>query len=170
MTISENDFVSMGILTLALHLIVYLLALRSRLRTEAAIFVYHFVPTVILFVCSVIFFVISMTEERIASAITLISLNGIYSLTFLELWTLSQISYSRELLIKAKANKFLSTSSHVDELARLGDRKRSERLQSLCDLGLLLPTDDGWKLSTRGKLIAGLLQLLNWLPNLKSRG
>jgi phosphoglycerol transferase MdoB-like AlkP superfamily enzyme len=170
MNISENMFLGGGLLSLVLHTLIYLLALRSTLRTEASIFLYHLLLAFALLVFSVVFVVTSMTEERIASAITLISLNGIYSLTFLELWTLSQISYSRELLIKAKANKFLSTSSHVDELARLGDRKRSERLQSLCDLGLLLPTDDGWKLSTRGKLIAGLLQLLNWLPNLKSRG
>lgn len=170
MGISETNFLSVGLLVLAIHFFLYLVALRRRLRSEAAIFLYHLLPTVTLCVCSVIFVLISMTEERIASVITLISMNGIYSLTFLELWSLSQISYSREVLVKVKSGHLLSISSHADDLAEVGNKKRMERLHSLCEMGLLLRTTDGYGLSTRGKFIARALQFLNWLPNLKSRG
>jgi hypothetical protein len=170
MAVSETNFLSIGILALAIHLFIYLVALRRRLRTEVAIFLFHLVPTLTMFVCSVIFVLISMTEERVASAITLISTNGIYSLTFLELWSLSQISYSREVLVKVKSGHLLSISSYTDELAAIGDKKRTERLIALCNMGLLSRTKDVYGLSMRGIFIAKALQLLNWLPNLKSRG
>lgn len=170
MTVSENVFLGGGLFSLVLHTLIYLLALRSTLRTEVSIFLYHLLLAFALLVFSVFFAVTSMSDERIASAVTLVSLNGIYSLTFLELWTLSQISYSREVLMKAKSGNLTFNSSNVDELAAIGEKKRSDRLQSLFSMGLLLPTTDGWILSTRGRLFAGLLQLLNWLPNLKARG
>lgn len=48
MGISETNFLSVGLLVLAIHFFLYLVALRRRLRSEAAIFLYHLLPTVTL--------------------------------------------------------------------------------------------------------------------------
>lgn len=167
---SAAKFLNYGVAAMALHVIAYMLVCRPKLRTETAILAFHVFLALALFVFAVIFVVLSIDEERWAAAVALVSVNGIYSLTFLELWTLSQISYSRELLVRAKNGKLRSASSNADELVRLGNEKRSARLLSLRSMGLLASTEHGWKLGRRGKLVAAVLQLLLWLPNLRLRG
>jgi hypothetical protein len=168
--VTVNEFLAYGLAALLLHASVYLVGLRQVLRTEFAIFAYHLFPSLLLFTWGVAFAVSDLSDDRIAAAVALTGLNGIYSLTFLELWTLSQISYSREVLVKAKTGNLRPASSHADDLSRLGDEKRTARLESLRDMGLLAATQGGWKLDKRGRMVSALLQLLLWLPNLRSRG
>lgn len=165
-----NEFLGYGILALLVHTSVYLVGLRQVLRSEFAIFAYHLFPSLLLFALAVAFAMSDLSDDRIAAAVALTALNGIYSLTFLELWTLSQISYSREVLVKAQAGNLHSASSHADHLWRLGDEKRTARLESLRGMGLLASTPDGWKLGRRGRALSAFLQFLLWLPNLRSRG
>ncbi len=92
--------VAVGLSYLALHFLLYVLVLRGRplVQSERGIFLYHFgsaaVFTLVAFCLAVSYF----SDAAIAIAIGLSALHGIYSLSFLELWTLAEGSYSMSIL------------------------------------------------------------------------
>ena len=98
------------------------------------------------------------------------SIYGIYSLSFLELWTLSQISYSREILVKAKNGIISENNDYFVQLQNLGDQKRVARLNSLKSKRIIFIKNNAWHLTKLGLFIANILNIILWLPNIKNRG
>jgi hypothetical protein len=86
------------------------------------------------------------------------------------LWTLSQISYSREILLKAKLNQSSSPPKNQQDLEDLGIQKKIARIDSLQRMKILKKKNQGWALTSLGKFIALNLKILLWLPNLRDRG
>src|SRR5438093_12043221 len=86
---------------LVTHFLIYLIVLRNTrlFRSERVIFLYHFIPAVIMALAVVGLSIVLSSEEMLASAVLVISLQGIYSLSFLELWSLAHGSYSISILI-----------------------------------------------------------------------
>lgn len=163
-------FILFIILLLIMHLSVYFIFFRYILKTEQSIFGYHFLIFVLILLCSTFNFYLLPIEENFYTCVLACSIAAIYSLTFLELWTLSQISYSREILLKAKEKILNSNSSDTEELQQLGAKKRMERLSSLKNMGLLSEDQGLWSLTPKGKTIALSLIALLKISNLKDRG
>jgi hypothetical protein len=164
--------VAVGLSYLALHFLLYVLVLRGRplVQSERGIFLYHFgsaaVFTLVAFCLAVSYF----SDAAIASAIGLSALHGIYSLSFLELWTLAEGSYSMSILTGIDSQGMLSRNALIDAFARIGDAKKGNRLSVLSNLSLGRREGSYWRLSARGQLLAILLNALVWLAAIKKRG
>ena len=157
---------------LALHFFTYVFVLRKLeiFELEKSIFLYHVIPA-FLFCCAVLFSLVANTSEQyIAVAVALICVHGIYSLTFLELWTLSQISFSREVLIHVAKHGSLETAPPPRDLVQIGESKRSGRLDVMLRLRLIEQEDDHFHLTRRGRLVGSALATIAWLANLRETG
>ena len=152
------------------HFLAYAVWLRhtGRLATEKAILKYHLFSACALTIIAVSCIAILPGDEVIAIAVGVVFAHGIYSLTFLELWTLSQISYTRDMLLKARDAEL--NAGATEDLARIGDRKRIERLEALSRTGLIRREHGRWAHGPLGRLFARFLVLVLWLPDLRSRG
>ena len=163
-------FILFVTLLLIIHLSVYFIFFRHILKTEQSIFGYHFLIFLLILICSIFNFYLVPIYENFYTCVLACCIAAIYSLTFLELWTLSQISYSREILLKVREKTLNSNSSDAVELQKLGAKKRIERLSSLKNMGLLREDHGLWSLTQKGKTLALLLITLLKLSNLKDRG
>jgi hypothetical protein len=154
------------------HFAAYLLFFRhrGRLSTERSVFRYHFVSACLLSLAAILGVIRNPGDAAIATAIGVIFAHGIYSLSFLELWTLSQISYSREILLLAKLRGQFAKNAPPPELTRVGDSKKNDRFESLCRLKLLRHDGEVIKLTLPGRLIGNTLRAIAWLAHLKATG
>jgi hypothetical protein len=164
--------VAVGLSYLAAHVLLYVFMLRGRplVQSERGIFLYHFVSAVLF---ALVTFGVALThfnDAAIAIAIGLVAVHGIYSLSFLELWTLAEGSYSMSILTEIASQGTLSRNALIDAFARIGDAKKSDRLFVLSKLSLGCRDGCYWRLSARGHLLANLLNVLVWLAVIKKRG
>jgi hypothetical protein len=152
------------------HLAVFVLWFRHRTwaASERAILLFHLIPAVLVVAAAVFLLVVKWNEASFAVFLSLVSAHGIYSLTFLELWTLAQISYSRDVLRNVRENGLDETA--VADLVTLGERKRAARLGVLASSGLVRREQDRWTLTAKGRIAARLLSLVAWLPAIKAPG
>lgn len=154
------------------HLLLYCLIMRRLplFARENVIFLYHALSTAV--VVAVAFGLAlargSPTGWLIGLAVT--SLHGIYSLSFLELWSLAEGSYSLSILAAFGTPADGEKGIGLAALDRIGSRKRASRLESLGRLGLVRARGDRWELTSRGRAVAAGLSLVAWLANLKKLG
>jgi len=100
------------------------------------------------------------TDEQVAGAVMIVGLQGIYSLSFLELWSLAQGGYSLRILMDWEAT---GRTPDWTGLQRIGAAKKANRLASLQRLSLLLTHQSNFSLSRRGRLVAAALAGVNRL-------
>jgi hypothetical protein len=164
--------VAVGLSYLALHFLLYVLVLRGRplVQSERGIFLYHFGSAAVFTLAALCLAVTYFSDAAIAIAVGLSALHGIYSLSFLELWTLAEGSYSMSILTGIASQGTLSRDALIDAFARIGDAKKSDRLSVLLNLSLGRRDGTYWRLSARGQLLAILLNALVWLAAIKKRG
>jgi len=163
--------VLIGLGYLLAHLAAYLFLLRliAALRTERGVFLYHFV-SFCAFVAAAAFTGAPDAARAVTYAFAAAAAHGIYSMSFLELWSLSQISYSFDVLHAIQAAPARDPEDLVTELARTGDAKKAKRVASLARLGLAIDSGDRVSLTTLGGSIAMALRSLRWLANLRESG
>lgn len=169
---SPANYWLLSAIYLALHFGAYALTLRKLppFKLEKFIFLYHFISA-LLFSCVVLLGLVNhMTEQHIAAAVSVVCAHGIYSLTFLELWTLSQISFSRELLIHIETYGSLEICPPPAHLVLLGESKKVERLHAMLRLQLIALEDNQFHLTSRGRLVSSVLAAIAWLANLNKTG
>jgi hypothetical protein len=158
---------------LVTHFLVYLLMGRKLtvLRSERGIFRFHALSALTVVACSAIWGLFSGSSGGIAVILGVAAMHGIYSLSFLELWTLSQISYSRDILDAAMRGP-APNSELIAQLATVGDDKKVSRLKGLETLGLIRVAGDSGTIQLRraGKAVSLVLTTLRWLTNLRSTG
>jgi hypothetical protein len=161
-----------GLGYLALHVLLYLVVLRDRrpFQSERGIFLYHFLSATVFTVVALAAAVSPFSDAALAVAIGLIAMHCIYSLSFLELWSLAEGSYSMSILTGIASQGTLSRKSLVDAFACIGDAKKGNRLSVLSNLSLARREGSHWQLSARGRLLAGMLNVLVWLAAIKNRG
>jgi hypothetical protein len=153
----------LSILYILAHFAVYIAFVRGSSwgKTERGIFLYHF--------CSFLTFaattmgLCAFSGFRMGLWITLLALHGIYSLTFLELWSLTQGSYSLQLLQAAAKNGDLSHLRRLSELRELGDSKIERRLAALSGLRLIRAQAKNISLTLLGSILAYFFRLVVWL-------
>ena len=100
----------------------------------------------------------------------MISLHGIYSVSFLELWSLAQGGYSLSILEKSASGANLAAPRLRRELEEIGDAKRRERLAALRSLGLIAGDPEQLGLTASGRLCHTALRTITVLANLQSVG
>lgn len=145
------------------HLAAYVAFVRGSSwgKTERGIFLYHF--------CSFLTFAATTMALcafhgfDIGIWISVLAFHGIYSLTFLELWSLTQGSYSLQLLEAAAKNGDLPHLRKLSELRELGDSKIEQRLASLSALHLIRGQAKNIKLTLLGSILASFFRLVVWL-------
>lgn len=147
---------------LLLHLFLYLLWFR-RLRHfggEAGIFLYHALPACVLGLLGLANVAVEQSAEAVAGLVFVLAGHGIYSLSFLELWSLAQGSYSLQVLDAVERHPGAMPAPVRDELEWVGAKKKAGRLSSLEQLRLIDRRGRVFLLSYLGVAVsAGLLAL-----------
>jgi hypothetical protein len=135
---------------------------RPAFRRERTIFLYHLCSW-IAGVC--VFGILGLMTRGwpVAGVFVVLcgSLHGIYSLSFLELWSLSQGSYSLSILAEVERDPSLqSLLLDTARLGAIGQQKRNARLISLQQLGLL---NQQGIITGTGRGIAAVIAGIIWL-------
>ena len=146
-------------LHVAINLALYI-ALRRRitwLTSEQGILLYQALSSAVLIVVG--FAVVSMdpSVRVMAGLVAATALHGIYSLSFLELWSLAEGSYSLSILEHIEQATRQDQAVDVNGLESLGGSKNEQRLGSLERLGLIRGTADQVTLTHRGRRVARVL-------------
>jgi hypothetical protein len=129
-------------------------------RTERGIFLYHAVSATLFSIAALGTCVIAFNDVTLAVTLGLVAAHGIYSLSFLELWSLAQGSFSIGIIAGAQSGSSLSRAPLIESFARIGDHKKCNRLATLSKLGLIEHHDGSWMLTSRGVLLGKLLASL----------
>jgi hypothetical protein len=148
---------------LVVHLVVYVIWYRHvpKLRTEAAILAYHVLSYG--FLLGVLTLAGAMLgQPGWIAALFAGGLHGIYSLSFLELWSLTQGSYSLGILARIAQNGGQASGQELATLQGIGATKQAERRGALHRLGL---TQLDGAPTFRGRLAAVPLRAILWLSN-----
>jgi hypothetical protein len=143
---------------LLMHFFVYVIDLRRRrfFRTEKGIFLLHMVSALAIVAVVAGAFLWSPNIERFALLIAAGAAHGIYSLSFLEIWVLSEGGYSLRILNELVARGGATTEALERQFTDLSARKKMGRIESLMSLGLIEPQDGRIGLTGKGRSIAGL--------------
>ena len=147
------------------HFLAYVTLLRhsARLRTERGVFLYHLVPAMVAGLAGLAFVFAGSAPSRFAELVLVLSVQGIYSISFLELWSLAQGGYSLSILRSVARSEGNGVDPDFSRLKWIGETKQRERIVGLERLGLIVVTDR-IALTRRGKRIAFLLHsLLEWV-------
>ena len=135
---------------------------RPAFRGERTIFLYHLFSWIIS-VGGAGAWGLSAQGWPAAGALAVLcgSLHGIYSLSFLELWSLSQGSYSLSILAEVGQDCTLqSLRQSAAGTGMIGRQKRDARLRSLRGLGLLNPQG---AITAPGRAVAAVIAGIIWL-------
>lgn len=155
---------------LACHLLLYATALRTlpAFSRENVIFRYHWVSAAI--VGSVVTVAVATTRRwsDLAAAVGVLSLHGIYSMSFLELWSLAQGGYSVSILEEAgHVGPPVEAKRDVSILHQMGASKTRNRLETLERLGFVRGQGGLIALTPFGRVVAGALLVIARILNLR---
>lgn len=151
---------------LVAHLAAYVLVLRGRagLRSEKGIFLYHLASAVLAGLVALAFAVLEPDAFGLAGVVLVLSLHGIYSVSFLELWSLAQGGYSLSIIAGVVQAEASGKEPDFAGLAAIGRAKQADRVAALARLGLVSGTEGRIALTSRGDRIAFLLHALrSWV-------
>ena len=152
-------FFAYTIVYLGLHLLVYRTVLRDRwpcFGTERGIFLYH---TASFLAANLTVIGLGLEGSWPIWLAFMIGTHGIYSLSFLELWSLAQGSYSLALLTMIDRLGPKASATRLQESAVIGRQKSEARNADLARLWLL---QDGQSGPSRLTVIGGFLAGLFW--------
>jgi hypothetical protein len=146
-----NTIVVAAVTHVAMHLIVYkvLLALRvTFIRTERGIFLYHLLS--FLLMAAILPW---LSEDMALSLMLAVGLHGLYSLSFLEVWSLTQGSYSLS-LIEIIHRSPAARPETITASITIGAEKTQGRTEDLAKMGLVRHEGTTVKLTAIGKIAA----------------
>lgn len=107
--------------------------------------------------------------DRASAVVAALSLHGIYSMSFLVLWSSSEGGFSLRML-KALEGGPRTRAEILDEFVRLGDEKRSRRLSSLRQSGWVRQVGDHYRPTAAGVALAWGLVLLHRINHFERTG
>lgn len=161
------------------HLLLYLVVLRRlpSFRLERTIFLYHMVSALVVTVAALAEALLgsgttgggfgvalgSGTLPAFEAAVAVIALHGIYSISFLEVWSLAQGGYSLQIMKLLEDAERRSERVDVEALRAIGAAKQSDRLAGLIGAGLVRARGARVELTAVGRLLAAFFALLAWL-------
>jgi hypothetical protein len=147
---------------LAAHFAAYIVVLRHRagLQSEKGIFLYHFASAILVGLTGAVFAVLEPDRFGLSGLVLVLSLHGIYSVSFLELWSLAQGGYSLSIIAGVAQAEASGTEPDFRALAAIGEAKQDDRVAALQKMGLVTRTGGRIALTARGGRIAFLLHTL----------
>lgn len=153
---------------LGLHLLLYVGLFRffAMFCQERTIFLYHAGPVLLWGLILVGFFLGEPTIERLEMVVFMACLHGIYSITFLEFWSLAQGGYSLTILQKISRDKDCDFSF----FRNVGSAKQENRLDGLLGLGLVRINNNRLALTSKGYIVATCFSLVARIVNLQEEG
>jgi hypothetical protein len=155
-----------------LHFFVYVLVLRHRpiLRTEKGVFFYHSLSFVSILLIGLVLFAVAPGANTFSQAVGIAALHGIYSLTFLEVWALSEGGYSLRVLKAVFSAPGIGKAEIVERFTGLSERKKAGRLSALEGLRLVVCRDGTYRPTRTGWFVASFLAALSWLAGYRTTG
>lgn len=147
----------------ALHFVAFILWLHWGHRSERSVLIFHLVSFVIF--CSVVLLAVVASAIPFTIAVGMIAVHAMYSLSVLELWTLSEGSYAISMLASLKATPVTGTELAA-RFRPLGEQKRISRIEALEKSGAITINGE-LKLTQRGAKSARVVSLLRWLANIR---
>ena len=99
----------------------------------------------------------------------MVGIHGIYSLSFLELWSLSQGGYSLQILKFVNQSK-VSDISSLKSLGEIGASKKNDRINGLLKMRLIRKANNELELTALGYCIAFFTHIIAKTVNLQERG
>jgi hypothetical protein len=156
---------------IAVHLLTYVAMIRHlrMFASESMIVVYHALGFAVVFAVAVVAF--ARGDIGFAALCGLLALQFIYSMSFLELWTLSEGSYSLQILARVSRRGSISREELLTTSEAIGARKKHHRLDDLLALRLIAKTADGrFELSPVGDMLARSLEAIMRLTAIRKAG
>lgn len=126
--------------------------------TERGVFLYHLLSAVCFSVAALaLWLLVPSSGASFAFAVGVIMLHGIYSLSFLEVWSLTEGSYSLQIMRAVVDSDATGQPLNMAALEAIGSGKETGRTESLARLGLLSRKDGQVTLTRRGQIASALL-------------
>lgn len=126
-------------------------------------FAYHALSAIGVTVAVVVGVFVAGPGADLYEAVAIIALQGIYSVSFLEVWSLAEGGYSLQIVEHLARAERLGQPADMDALRAIGVAKQGNRLDGLASLGLLRRSADAVELTTVGRLVATTFAFLAWL-------
>lgn len=144
------------------HFLLYLFVFRHRpfFWSERGIFLFHFVPALILATLMFGAFVWRPSSNSFALFVGASAACGIYSLSFLECWVLSEGGYSLRILSELVRRETVTSAELEVQFVDMSARKKIGRLDWLLGLGLVKTDADRFRVSARGGAVATVMSLI----------
>lgn len=142
-------------------------AIKRRINSEFLVFQYHFQS----FFASVLAVVILVAVEWVGITVGagIIALHIIYSISFLEIWSFSQGSYSSQIIRNIAKNPGITAQQAIALMSHIGNSKRLERVVALQRLRLIKDQEE-ISLTPAGRCVSNFILGICWLANWKDRG
>lgn len=149
---------------------VFIFRHQPRFRTEGGVFLLHVVSAVTLIFIMLVWFCLSPSQTRFAFVAGAGAAHGIYSLSFLEIWALSDGGYSLRVL-SAVVSRGRSTVAKLEvHFAALSSEKKEGRLDSLIHLGLVQKESNAYALTPRGQVVAKFIAVIGRIAQFGKTG
>jgi hypothetical protein len=157
------------VLYLAAHLLLYVVVLRHRpaFRSERTIFLYHAVSAILVTLAAILGPLLMGAGLDFEWIVAVVALHGIYSVSFLELWSLAEGGYSLQILERLDRAERQGQRVDLEELRAIGAAKQSNRLAGLTSAGLVQQQGGRVELTGAGQVVGSLFALLAWLTNVQ---
>jgi hypothetical protein len=137
--------------------------------TERGVFLYHLVSAVCFSGAAlVLWLLVPSSGASFAFAVGVIMMHGIYSLSFLEVWSLSEGGYSLQIMRAVVDSDRSGQPLDLTALEAIGSGKEAGRTESLARLGLIHQVDGQVWLTRRGQVAATLLAGLYSLVSVRA--
>ena len=141
----------------AIHFAFFVLFVRASAwgQLECGVFLFHAFSFFVLAGAAIL--LSATTIVGAAAVAAAVGVHGIYSLTFLEVWSLTEGSYSLSILQAIGAAEREGTDVAWSQLAAIEESKRKARLCALQSLGLISEIDGELVLTAPGRAVAAIL-------------
>ena len=153
------------------HVLAYIAIFRHLkvFAAERTIAIYHGLAFAAVFAVVVVAF--ARGTIGFAASCGLLALQYVYSLSFLELWTLAEGSYSLQILLRVSRQASISREEILASCEAIGSDKKRNRLHDLQSLRLIAEGPDGtFKLSAMGRILVDMLSLVMRLTTIREAG
>jgi len=149
---------------LLLHFLFYSCLLKRYIYTERGIFLYHvFALVVTISYCTILYII---QEIPFAHGVTdyaiILGVQGIYSLTFLECWSITQGGYSLGILFEINNATLANSKKPLDliKFEEIGIEKQTSRIENLISLKLIKREDSTVHLTFIGNRVSKFSEFL----------
>ena len=163
--------IAVGFSWVLVHFLLYVTFVRRSYSAnpEEAILRFHIFSFLSVLLASAAYVISAPESENVAGLFAALALHAIYSMTFLEVWSVTQGSFVFWTLSRIDAAQ--GRPLDLRTLEEVGTAKRAKRLQDLASLGLVHRAQDGaWRLTRSGRLAHVVIELIAFVTNIRRSG